>query len=127
YDMSASLHRILDVFDAVAAADQDDVFWVDDSSLAVAPLSVADMLRVILFGQNTVVLTSATLALGGRFYAMAAQWGMPKGSWDSMDAGTPFNPAKSGILYVASHLPAPGRDGIAEETLKEMKIGRAHV
>ncbi|WP_300907841.1 ATP-dependent DNA helicase [Corynebacterium stationis] len=120
-EMAETIHRILEVFDTDDAADQDDVVWVDDSSLAVAPLSVADMLRENLFGQNTVVLTSATLALGGRFDAMAAQWGMPKGTWDSMDAGTPFNPAKSGILYVASHLPAPGRDGIAEETLKEMK------
>lgn len=120
-EMAETIHRILEVFDTDDAADQDDVVWVDDSSLAVAPLSVADMLRENLFGQNTVVLTSATLALGGRFDVMAAQWGMPKGTWDSMDAGTPFDPAKSGILYVASHLPAPGRDGLAPETLDEMK------
>ena len=120
-EMAETIHRILEVFDTDDAADQDDVVWVDDSSLAVAPLSVADMLRENLFGQKTVVLTSATLALGGRFDVMAAQWGMPKGTWDSMDAGTPFDPAKSGILYVASHLPAPGRDGLAPETLDEMK------
>src|SRR5699024_4011494 len=70
---------------------------------------------------NRVVLTSATLALCGRFDAMAVQWGMPMGTRDSIDAATPFNLAKSVILYVASHLPAPGRAGIAEETLKEMK------
>ena len=120
-EMAETIHRILEVFDTDDAAEQDDVVWVDDTSLAVAPLSVADLLRDNLFGENTVVLTSATLALGGRFDVMAAQWGMPKGSWDSMDAGTPFNPAKSGILYVASHLPAPGRDGLADETLEEMK------
>lgn len=120
-EMAETIHRILEVFDTDDAAVQDDVVWVDDSSLAVAPLSVADLLRDNLFGENTVVLTSATLALGGRFDVMAAQWGMPKGTWDSMDAGTPFNPAKSGILYVASHLPAPGRDGLADETLAEMK------
>src|SRR5699024_12273495 len=101
--------------------DHDDVVWVGDSALAVAPLSVADMLRENIFGRNTVVLTSVTLALGGRFDVMAAQWCMPKGTWDSMDAGTPFDPAKSGILYVASHLPAPCRDGFAPETLHEMK------
>lgn len=120
-EMAETIHRILEVFDTDDAAEQDDVVWVDDTSLAVAPLSVADLLRDNLFGENTVVLTSATLALGGRFDVMAAQWGMPKGTWDSMDAGTPFNPAKSGILYVASHLPAPGRDGLADETLAEMK------
>jgi ATP-dependent DNA helicase DinG len=120
-EMAETIHRILEVFDTDDAAEQDDVVWVDDTSLAVAPLSVADLLRDNLFGENTVVLTSATLALGGRFDVMAAQWGMPKGTWDSMDAGTPFNPAKSGILYVASHLPAPGRNGLADETLAEMK------
>lgn len=120
-EMAETIHRILEVFDTDDAAEQDDVVWVDDTSLAVAPLSVAELLRDNLFGENTVVLTSATLALGGRFDVMAAQWGMPKGTWDSMDAGTPFNPAKSGILYVASHLPAPGRDGLADETLAEMK------
>lgn len=120
-EMAETIHRILEVFDTDNAADQDDVVWVDESSLAVAPLSVADLLRENLFGQNTVVLASATLALGGRFDVMAAQWGIPKGTWDSMDAGTPFDPAKSGILYVASHLPAPGRDGLAKETLDEMK------
>lgn len=120
-EMAETIHRILEVFDTDDAAEQDDVVWVDDTSLAVAPLLVAELLRDNLFGENTVVLTSATLALGGRFDVMAAQWGMPKGTWDSMDAGTPFNPAKSGILYVASHLPAPGRDGLADETLAEMK------
>ncbi|MGO2166168.1 ATP-dependent DNA helicase, partial [Corynebacterium casei] len=92
-EMAETIHRILEVFDTDDAAEQDDVVWVDDTSLAVAPLSVADLLRDNLFGENTVVLTSATLALGGRFDVMAAQWGMPKGTWDSMDAGTPFNPA----------------------------------
>ena len=46
---------------------------------------------------------------------------MPKGTWDSLDAGTPFDPAKKGILYVAKHLPQPGRDGLAPETLEEMR------
>ncbi|MHA6554664.1 helicase C-terminal domain-containing protein, partial [Corynebacterium pyruviciproducens] len=47
-------------------------------------------------------------------------WGLPKGTWDSLDAGTPFDPAKSGILYTAKHLPTPGRDGLAKETLDEI-------
>src|SRR5699024_8298309 len=121
-EMAETIHRILEVFDTDDAADQDDVVWVDDSSLAVAPLSVADMLRENLFGQNTVVLTSATLALGGRFDVMDAQWHMPKVTLESMDAGTPLDPANSSILYVASHLPARGRDGLAPETLEEMKV-----
>ena len=31
--------------------------------------------------------------------------------WRGIDVGSPFEHAKSGILYVAAHLPPPGRDG----------------
>lgn len=89
-----------------------DVVWMTDNRvISVAPLSVAEMLRNRLFSESTVVLASATLALGGNFGAMAASWGLPKNSWDSMDVGTPFEPGKSGILYTARHLPKPGRTG----------------
>src|SRR5699024_10561104 len=79
------------------------------------------LLRERLFAENTVVLTSATLALGGNFTAMAATWGLPKGEWDGMDVGTPFHPAKSGILYVARHLPKPGRDGTDPKLMGELE------
>lgn len=124
--LEETVHRIQEVFDTEDPAAQDDVVWLDRNerygdTLHVAPLSVADLLRERLFGENTVVLTSATLTLGGRFDAMGAQWGLPKGKWDSLDAGTPFDPAKSGILYAPRHLPQPGRDGLAPETLEEMR------
>jgi ATP-dependent DNA helicase DinG len=45
--------------------------------LRIAPLSVGGLLRERLFGTRTVVLTSATLALGGSFDALARQWGLP--------------------------------------------------
>ncbi|AJE68162.1 ATP-dependent DNA helicase [Corynebacterium glutamicum] len=117
--------RILEVFAEEDPSKQYDVVWHnhDDrrgDSLNVAPLSVAGLLHEKLFAENTVVLASATLTIGGNFNAMAASWGLPKGSWDSMDAGTPFDPAKSGILYTARHLPDPGRDGLPEETLDEI-------
>ncbi|AGF73319.1 ATP-dependent helicase [Corynebacterium halotolerans YIM 70093 = DSM 44683] len=117
--------RILEVFDETDPAAQSDVVWLDRSErrgdvLTVAPLSVAGLLHERLFREQTVVLTSATLTVGGNFSAMAAAWGLPKGSWDSLDAGTPFNPRRSGILYTARHLPQPGRDGLAPETLDEI-------
>lgn len=124
--LEETVHRIQEVFETDDPAAQDDVVWLERNerygdTLQVAPLSVADLLRDRLFGENTVVLTSATLTLGGRFDAMGAQWGLPKGKWDSLDAGTPFDPAKSGILYAPRHLPQPGRDGLATETLEEMR------
>ncbi|WP_293770393.1 ATP-dependent DNA helicase [uncultured Corynebacterium sp.] len=125
--MTEAVARILEVFATGNPAEQDDVVWLErdqrsgTDTLAVAPLSIADMLRENLFGEQTVVLTSATLALGGRFDAMAAQWGIPTGTFDTLDAGTPFDPATSGILYTAAHLPQPGRDGLSQETLAEIK------
>lgn len=124
-DLHDAIVRILGVFDEDDPAKHTDVVWLTRSerfgdSVAVAPLSVAALLRDNLFGEQTVVLTSATLTVGGNFDAMAAAWGLPNGSWDSLDAGTPFDPATAGILYTARHLPAPGRDGLSTETLDEI-------
>ena len=122
-----AIARILDVFATGDPAAHADVVWLErdertlTDTLAVAPLSIAGMLHEKLFGEQTVVLTSATLALGGRFDAMAAQWGLPKGTWDSLDVGYPFDPARSGILYTASHLPQPSRDGLSPDTIEEIR------
>ena len=40
--------------------------------------------------------------------------------WTGMDVGSPFEYRTHGILYVAKHLPGPGRDGASEETKAEM-------
>lgn len=124
-DLHDAIVRILGVFDEDDPAKHTDVVWLTRSdrygdSVSVAPLSVASLLRERLFGEHTVVLTSATLTIGGNFRAVAAAWGLPDGAWDSMDAGTPFHPRSSGILYTAAHLPTPGRDGLADDTLDEM-------
>lgn len=124
-DLHDAVVRILEVFDEPDPAKHTDVVWLTRSdrygdSVSVAPLSVAGLLHERLFGERTVVLTSATLTVGGNFNAMAASWGLPKGQWDSLDAGTPFDPAKAGILYTAKHLPTPGRDGLSPETLDEI-------
>lgn len=125
-DLHDAVVRILEVFDEPDPAKHHDVVWLTRSerygdSVSVAPLSVAGLLHEKLFGEHTVVLTSATLTVGGNFNAMAASWGLPKGSWDGLDAGTPFDPAKAGILYTAKHLPTPGRDGLSAETLNEIE------
>ena len=127
-ELYTSFDRILSVFDEDDPAKHFDVVWLarsassspESASVSVAPLSVSALLRDNLFGEKTVVLTSATLAVGGNFRAMAAAWGLPDGTWDSLDAGTPFDPRRSGILYTAKHLPPPGRDGISDGTLDEM-------
>ncbi|WP_274708447.1 ATP-dependent DNA helicase [Corynebacterium meitnerae] len=127
-ELHDSIVRILEVFDEPDPSKHVDVVWLTRNerysdttdSVSVAPLSVSTLLRDNLFGEQTVVLASATLTVGGNFRAMAASWGLPNGSWDSLDAGTPFDPRKAGILYVAKHLPPPGRDGLGEDTITEI-------
>jgi ATP-dependent DNA helicase DinG len=112
--------RILSSF-APAIADRTDVVWLDHEEnrgtartvLRVAPLSVAGLLRTRLFADSTAVLTSATLTVGGSFDAMATAWGLAgtETRWRGLDVGSPFEHAKAGILYVAAHLPPPGREG----------------
>jgi len=186
-----------------AIADRTDVVWMDrpaseesarPPTLRVAPLRVGGLLASKLFGRRTVVLTSATLALGGSFEPLARQWGLPgltgaadavapadepgqqedpaetaetaeaaeaaasagpagrcaqaepagpgeragpgepaepgeraepAGShplaWSGIDVGSPFDHPRSGILYVARHLPPPGRDGLAASYLDEIR------
>ncbi len=118
---------------AAAAADAGhDVVWVSRSqrpdgparvALNVAPLSVAGLLRERLFGTRTVVVTSATLTPGGSFDGIAGALGLRAtgaGGWRSLDVGSPFDYPRQAILYVARHLPAPGRDGPAPALLDEL-------
>jgi ATP-dependent DNA helicase DinG len=41
--------------------------------------------------------------------------------WTGIDVGSPFDHRRSAILYVARHLPPPGRDGLSEAYLKELR------
>jgi ATP-dependent DNA helicase DinG len=130
-------------------ADRRDVVWLAEETvrgrvLRVAPLSVADLLQQRLFAERTVILTSATLTLGGTFDALAAQWGLPPQrpsvppstrtatpqplpaeddqglAWTGLNAGSPFEFHRTGILYTAAHLPPPGRDGLSPAYLDEL-------
>lgn len=123
-DISDAAARALDSF-GPAIPDRTDVVWLDHEEqrgsgmrpvLRVAPLSVAALLRSRLFDTATTVLTSATLTVGGTFDAMASAWGLADGpEWQGLDVGSPFDHARAGILYIAAHLPAPGRDGAGSE------------
>jgi ATP-dependent DNA helicase DinG len=41
--------------------------------------------------------------------------------WTGLDVGSPFDHPRSGILYIARHLPQPGRDGLPESYLTELR------
>lgn len=135
-EISETASRVLASF-GPAIPDRTDVVWLEHEEnrgaprpvLRVAPLSVAGLLRQRVFSRSTVVLTSATLTIGGSFDAMAAAWGLTAPTsddggdarWRGLDVGSPFQHAKAGILYVAAHLPPPGRDGVGSaEQLAEI-------
>ena len=105
-----------------------DVAWVErpragaePPRLTLAPIDVAAAIADSLLNDSAVVLTSATLALGGGFEPMARALGLTVASdrWDGVDVGTPFDYARQGILYAPTHLPRPGR-GICEAVLDEL-------
>ncbi|MFC0042107.1 helicase C-terminal domain-containing protein [Actinomadura rayongensis] len=136
-DLHDTAGRLVDAFAAEIAA-RTEVVWLAKPfaqegrptrppTLHVAPIGVGGLLRGTLFEDRTTVLTSATLTLGGSFDPLARQWGLPaqdaedeKLKWSGLDVGSPFDHPKSGILYVARHLPQPGRDGLADACLTEI-------
>jgi ATP-dependent DNA helicase DinG len=125
--------RMVTAFDQ-PIAEREEVVWLDrpedwsdstrPASLHVAPLEVGEVLAEHLFADKTVVLTSATLTLGGSFAPLARQWGLDASAigneWAGIDVGSPFTHGRSGILYVAKHLPPPSRDGLPPEYLDEL-------
>ncbi|MCT1563731.1 ATP-dependent DNA helicase [Corynebacterium glucuronolyticum] len=124
--LMSHVQTLIDGLERMLEGSDADVVWLekdlrDERRLMVAPLSVASVLADNLFGTNTTVLTSATLALGGKFDAMARAWGLTDLPWDSLDVGTPFDTQGSAIMYLSKHLPPPGRDGLTDELLDELE------
>ncbi|THJ64903.1 ATP-dependent DNA helicase [Arthrobacter echini] len=92
------------------------------ATLNVAPLSVAQRLREGLFEDRTVVLTSATLAIGAEFGPVAGALGLSgpgAPAWTGVDVGSPFDYPRQGVLYVAKDLPRPER-GTSQAQLEEL-------
>ncbi|RLY92397.1 ATP-dependent helicase [Kocuria tytonicola] len=135
------LSELLDTAERMLSADTaHDVLWIsrvgrwsptegyvgasagEPATLNIAPLSVAGPLREGLFDGRTVVLTSATLAVGSSFASVAGSLGLQgpgSPSWRGVDVGSPFDYRRQGILYVAKRLAKPGR-GVSPEQLDEL-------
>ncbi|WP_245852013.1 ATP-dependent DNA helicase [Mobilicoccus massiliensis] len=125
----AAVDELVDVVDRILEERELDVVWVNQHPqrgpvLRVAPMSVAMELRDKLFTERTVVLTSATIELGGTFDAVAGTLGLRgEGApdWQGLDVGSPFDYGRQGIAYVATGLPAPGRDGPSPQMFDELE------
>lgn len=110
--------------------------------LYAAPLAVNGLIRTNLLAGRSGVLTSATLELGGSFDPIARAVGLevrpdaePVGPtslageepaapvgvpWRGLDVGSPFDYPRQGILYLARHLPKPGREPATDAQLDEI-------
>ena len=126
--VSAALAEVHATAERVAGHSPYDVVWVADEPrrgpvLKVAPLAVNGLLREALFGQRSVILTSATLEVGGSFEPVARQVGLTgedAPDWTGLDVGSPFDYPRQAILYVARRLPPPGREGASPEAMDEL-------
>ncbi|WP_415141872.1 ATP-dependent DNA helicase [Nocardioides sp.] len=137
-----TVQEVFTIAERMAASSEADVLWLAEGTeripprLCIAPLQVWAQMREKLLTEKTVVFTSATLKLGGDFGPVAGSLGLKAdertepGSpqprtgdrlpWVGIDVGSPFDYARQAILYVARHLPPPGRDGLGEACLAEI-------
>ena len=100
---------LLDDLNEILELPEGQIAWVEGPEhsplLRVAPIDVGAVLRSRLWqieGAPTAVLASATIPphLGERI-------GLPDGSYDEMDVGSPFSYAEQALLYCPVHLPDP--------------------
>jgi ATP-dependent DNA helicase DinG len=137
-----AVQEVFATTERMAANAESDVLWLTEGGdrlpprLCVAPLQVWGPMREKLLSDKTVVMTSATLMLGGDFSALATSVGLKPAErvelrteaavgaevlpWTGLDVGSPFDYGQQAILYVARHLPPPGRDGLGEKQLDEI-------
>jgi DNA polymerase-3 subunit epsilon/ATP-dependent DNA helicase DinG len=92
------------------------VHWISGGSrfrgawLNAAPIEVGSMLRDRLFAlPDTSVLVSATLAIGGSFDYVKKRLGLDDAAAHAL--GSPFDYARSALLYVPNDVPDPTQPG----------------
>jgi ATP-dependent DNA helicase DinG len=114
-----------EILNSVNTLGENFVVWIDAAGhppiLRLAPLSVAHVLREKLFENRVVIVTSATLMARGNFDSISQGIGVhedPRAK--SIDVGSPFDYRAQGILYVATDVQGPSRDGISMEALDAM-------
>ncbi|MGI8758902.1 MAG: ATP-dependent DNA helicase [Acidimicrobiales bacterium] len=117
------------------AIDQSSVAWVEERPapcLRIAPVDVGAELAATMFTESTVVLTSATLSVGGSFEPVARRLGLDRPAtgpgessdrpaWRGLDVGSPFDYPDQALLYCAAHLPDPRSSAYEAAMLDELE------
>ena len=107
--LQQALSHLLRDLDYVLALSADDVAWVEgpehSPTLRVAPVDVGASMRERLWsvqdGPNA-IMTSATIPP-----RLAERLGLPAGSYDQLDVGSPYAYDEQALLYCPLHLPDP--------------------
>jgi ATP-dependent DNA helicase DinG len=121
----AANEQVFGVAERILAGSDDDVVWLERSefrgnkvsTLKIAPLGIDTLLRFKMFARTPVVLTSATLKLGGDFNAVAASVGLHPNERIELD----FVPQLPAELYDAAVKMLRDGDTDGEEFLDQVQ------
>jgi ATP-dependent DNA helicase DinG len=115
----------------MAGAERGFVYWIERRGrgcfLAATPIEVSGILRDKLFNQvDTVVLTSATLAVAGSFDYLKSRVGLEHAR--TLIVPGHFDFSRQAMLYVPPHLPDPRQGDFAaraaEEIVRLLRLSR---
>ena len=127
--LQAAAHRLGELYGLMEAwavkPDHNGIYWFEINSqtgrmaLRSAPLDVGPLVQQhILFRNDTVILTSATLRTAGSFDYVRDR--LRAQDADTVTVGSPFHYRESTLLYLPSDLPeptAPGYQNAVEQAL----------
>lgn len=107
----------------MGASERGFVYWIERRGrgcfLQATPIEVAPILSEKLFGRvDTVILTSATLAVGGGFDYVQRRLGVSEAR--TLVVPGHFDYRKQALLYVPQHLPGPGEPAFARRAAAEI-------
>ena len=106
-----------------SAEDDESVFWLElrtyretpECELKSAPVSVAEKMEEFLYARvDSIVMTSATLTVDGRFGFITERLGLdtlPDWRVLTLDVGSPYDYDSQAVVAVAGHLPMPSSAG----------------
>ncbi|NOX21210.1 MAG: helicase c2 [Nitrospirae bacterium] len=127
-DLGAFVQRIDGLKDAlmvvVEQAYESHVYWARQEgrkiSLIATPVEPAEMLRHLVFDAlESVVLTSATLAVGRSFRYIKDRLGIDEA--DELVLESPFNYRENMILYIPRDMPEPSAEDYVPSMARELQ------
>jgi ATP-dependent DNA helicase DinG len=103
--------------------ERNTVYWWERRGrgvfLEATPIDVSALLRARLFEQvETVILTSATLAVGGTFDFLKRRLGVENAKESILNSH--FDYPRQALLYTPLHLPDPREPGFAQQAAEEV-------